>query len=92
MELRGTGLRANLPSDLEPLADLAMDLRWTWSHAGDELWKSIDRESWERTENPFVVLQGLGEERLQELDRNVAFKARLHSLVAARADYTARQT
>ncbi len=92
MELRGTGLRANLPTDLEPLADLAMDLRWTWSHAGDELWKSIDRESWERTENPFVVLQGLGEEHLQELDRNVAFKTRLRSLVAARADYTARQT
>ena len=43
MELRGTGLRANLPTDLEPLAELAMDLRWTWSHAGDELWKSIDR-------------------------------------------------
>ena len=65
MELRGTGLRANLPADLEPLAELAMDLRWTWSHAGDELWKSIDRETWERTENPFVLLQGLDEERLR---------------------------
>jgi starch phosphorylase len=92
MELRGTGLRANLPPDLESLAELAMDLRWTWSHAGDELWKSIDRETWERTENPFVVLQSLGEERLRELDCNTAFKAQLRSLVAARADYAARAT
>ena len=28
-----------LPEGLEPLTDLVLDLRWTWSHAGDALWR-----------------------------------------------------
>ena len=72
------GWRAKLPPGLAALEVLAMDLRWTWSHAGDELWKSIDRDAWERTENPYAILQSLGKDRLRELDQNAEFKARLN--------------
>ena len=56
----------DLPADLLPLveqiADLAMDLRWTWSHGGDAMWKIMDPQLWEQSENPFVVLQNLSHE------------------------------
>ena len=31
-----------LPVQLEPYADFVTDLRWTWSHAGDWLWNTIN--------------------------------------------------
>ena len=54
----------SLPSDLEGLLDLALDLRWTWSHAADHLWKALDSEAWERTENPHSILQSVSQARL----------------------------
>ena len=35
-----------LPAGLEDLNDLALDLRWTWSHASDALWHTIDPDTW----------------------------------------------
>ena len=34
-------LPRTLPEELEVLIELALDLRWTWSHAGDALWQTI---------------------------------------------------
>jgi len=81
----------DLPADLIPLveviADLATDLRWTWSHAGDTVWKAMDSKLWEQSENPFVVLQNLSLKRLEELNQNTEFKQHLDRLTAARNDY-----
>jgi starch phosphorylase len=41
-----------LPPELERLRDLAGDLRWTWSHTADSLWRTVDPAIWERSENP----------------------------------------
>jgi len=80
-----------LPAELLPLVDtvmdLAMDLRWTWSHAGDALWKAMDPEVWEQTKNPFAVMQNLDPQRLQELNKNPQFKERLQRLATERKDY-----
>ena len=35
----------HLPEALAPLRDLALDLRWTWSHEADVLWEQIDAEA-----------------------------------------------
>ncbi|WP_300289357.1 alpha-glucan family phosphorylase [Nitrosomonas sp.] len=81
----------DLPAELLPLveqiADLAMDLRWTWSHAGDAMWKIMDPQLWELSENPFVLLQNLSHERLQALSQNRAFRQHLDQLVNARDGY-----
>jgi glycogen phosphorylase len=81
----------DLPADLIPLteqiADLATDLRWTWSHAGDAVWKAMDPQLWEQSENPFVVLQNLSRERLEELNQNTQFKKHLEDLTVARNTY-----
>ena len=80
----------DLPPGLEPLAELATDLRWTWSHAGDAVWNTIDPQAWEQTENPFVILQNLTRERLEELDKDPVFKKQLRGLAAARGEYCSR--
>lgn len=80
-----------LPDELEPYADFVTDLRWTWSHAGDWLWQTIDRTTWEQTENPYVVLQNLSQQRLQELAHNSKFIEKLQQLAQARQDYCSRE-
>jgi len=84
----------DLPADLIPLvekvADLATDLRWTWSHAGDEVWQAMDSQLWEQSENPFVVLQNLTRERLEELNRDAQFKRHLDDLTDTRNSYCDR--
>ena len=32
------------------LSDLALDLRWSWNHVADELWKQIDPGLWDLTQ------------------------------------------
>src|SRR5208283_4324200 len=55
------------------LTALALDLRWTWSHTGDELWRRLDAKMWEQTRNPWAILQNVGQNRLEELRLDQAF-------------------
>jgi len=55
-----------MPSGLEGLNELALDLRWTWSHFSDRLWEQLDPEAWERTGNPYFILQSVSQARLEE--------------------------
>jgi len=76
-----------LPPGLELLADIATDLRWTWSHAGDALWKTVDPQTWEHIKNPYVILQNLTPKRLDELAKDAQFKDQLKHLAAERDAY-----
>lgn len=76
-----------LPERLLALTELALDLRWTWNHALDALWRSIDPELWERTHNPWVILQNMPQERLDQLGQNAAFLGELERAVENRARY-----
>jgi len=40
-------LPREVPKGLEPLTELALDLRWTWCHGCDALWREIDADAWE---------------------------------------------
>ncbi|SPD76383.1 Glycogen phosphorylase [uncultured Desulfobacterium sp.] len=62
-----------LPQGLEGLAELGLDLRWSWSHATDALWQRIDPELWELTRNPWLILQSVSSARLETLARDSAF-------------------
>ena len=49
-----------VPTEVEgfdSLAELALDMRSSWNHAGDDVWRLLDSELWELTQNPWVVLQ-----------------------------------
>jgi starch phosphorylase len=74
------------PSEIEGfnwLADLALDLRWSWNHSTDYLWKQLDPALWESTQNPWVVLQTVSREKLQRLLRDPASRNEIHALLKA---------
>lgn len=70
-------LPRELPEQLSTLTELALNLRWTWNHALDGLWKAIDPELWERTHNPWMILQNASQQRLDELCRDATFSQKL---------------
>lgn len=73
-----------LPTDIEgfdSLAELALDLRWSWNHYGDKIWRELEPELWERTQNPWVVLQTVSPERLQTLLGQTKFRKEVDQLL-----------
>jgi starch phosphorylase len=76
-----------LPEPLAPLDELSLDLRWTWSHASDRLWEMLDQEAWERTANPWLILQSVPRRRLEELAADPRFTEELQRLAVARRQY-----
>ena len=79
----------DLPKGLESLAELALDLRWTWSHEADHLWRALDRDTWEATANPWLLLQALPRERLVAAAADPRFRKDLDRILAVRAAYLA---
>jgi len=57
-----------LAADIEgfkSLAELALDMRSSWNHATDQVWRQLDPVLWELTHNPWVVVQTVSREKLQ---------------------------
>lgn len=77
-------LPRSLPAGLEALTALALDLRWTWSHAADALWRTIDAEVWDKTQNPWFLLQDVPLRRLEELASDPSFRGTLTRLAKER--------
>ncbi|NID14624.1 alpha-glucan family phosphorylase [Luteibacter yeojuensis] len=75
------------PAGLEALTELALDLRWTWNHAVDGLWREVDAELWDATHNPWVVLQNVPQARLEQLSGDTAFRERLAAAAGDRQEY-----
>ncbi|MGZ5921846.1 MAG: alpha-glucan family phosphorylase [Rhizomicrobium sp.] len=79
-----------LPDEIAELRDLALDLRWTWSHEGDALWAQIDEYLWHRTRNPWLVLQSASTQQLDRLAADPAFRTKLSQITDARKRYVER--
>ena len=48
-----------LCSDVEgfdSLSELALDMRSSWNHATDQVWRQLDAVLWDLTHNPWVCL------------------------------------
>ncbi len=71
---------ADLPEELTELRELALDLRWSWCHTADQLWRRIDEELWEPTHNPWLILQTVSRKYLAELAGDATFVALLAKL------------
>ncbi len=73
----------------DALAELALDLRSSWNHATDQVWRQLDPVLWELTQNPWVVLQTVSREKLQNVLADPAFCKNVDVLVQARRDAAA---
>ena len=65
----------------DALAELALNLRWSWSHTAAEIWGRLDPDLWELTQNPWLVLQTVSQEKLQAAWADPAFKRRVEESV-----------
>ena len=73
-----------LPTEIEgfsSLAELALDLRWSWNHGADNIWKKLDSALWELTSNPWVVLQTVSREKLKLLLTDPTFRQEVEALL-----------
>jgi glycogen phosphorylase len=78
-----------LPKDIEGfhiLAELALDMRSSWNHATDQLWRQLDPVLWDFTHNPWVVLQTVSREKLQRVLADPDFRKNVDDLAQARRD------
>jgi starch phosphorylase len=74
--LRTFRVRPSLPEQLQPLAELAANLRWAWDHPTQELFRWADPDLWEEVGgNPAALLGRLSPRRLGELANDQAFLA-----------------
>ncbi len=67
MSLPGRYMLPRMPQALEGLVELALDVRWSWSHGADALWRRLDPDLWQSTANPWLMLIRIGDQRLQRL-------------------------
>ena len=70
-----------VPEGIDSLAELALDIRWSWNHSTDELWKQLDPVLWEITHNPWLVLQTVSRERLKQQMDDPGFRDKINNLI-----------
>jgi glycogen phosphorylase len=76
-----------LPTEVEgfdSLAELALDMRWSWNHYADEVWRQLDPALWELTQNPWVVLQTVSREQIERVSADPTFRKKVDALVQTR--------
>lgn len=76
-------VRPRLPDSLQPLQELAMNLRWSWDERTRDLFRWVDPRVWDETGgDPLAVLGGVGRGRLEELEADTAFRGLMEEVHA----------
>ena len=76
-----------LPTEVEgfdSLAELALEMRWSWNHATDKVWRQLDPALWELTQNPWVVLQTVSRDQLERMLTDPAYSKNIDDLLRAK--------
>jgi starch phosphorylase len=77
----------SLPTEIDgfdALAELALDLRWSWNHGTDEVWRKLDPALWELTQNPWVVLQTVSKDKLKSVLADSTFRKNIDDLLQSK--------
>jgi starch phosphorylase len=71
MNIREFRVHPSLPENLQPLADLAFNLRWSWDPDTIDVFRRLDRNLWESCgHNPVLLLGRIEQSRLVEASRD----------------------
>jgi starch phosphorylase len=78
--------RGGLSNDdsFDLLAELALNLRSSWNHATDAVWRRLDPVLWNLTNNPWVVLQTISRDKRREAMADAAFRKTVDDLIYTR--------
>ncbi|MBB5320539.1 alpha-glucan family phosphorylase [Marinobacter oulmenensis] len=85
-------INRTLPDDLAGLATLALDLRWSWHHGSDQLWRAIEPDLWDATHNAWLVLNSVSVQHLQSLAGNREFLAIYRRQIRQHREFTEAAT
>jgi starch phosphorylase len=66
---------------VESLAELALDMRSSWHHATDNLWRELDPALWDLTRNPWIVLQTVSKKKLKATLAQPGFRKKVEDLI-----------
>lgn len=84
-----------LPKELkggDSLAELALDMRWSWNHAADDVWQQLDPALWELTHNPWVVLQTVSRDQFQHVMADAVFRKKVDVLLQSKENANTSMT
>ena len=70
----------------DPLAELALDLKYSFNHAADHLWESLNPELWDLTHNPWFILQTTSREKLSRVTTDPEFQTLVDEVLRKRRD------
>ena len=82
-------IRSTDVEGFDSLAALARDMRSLWNHATDKVWRQLDPVLWDLTHNPWVVLQTVSREKLQQALADPAFRKTIDDLGQTKRDAAA---
>jgi starch phosphorylase len=68
----------------DALVELALDMRWAWNHATDEVWRELDPVLWDLTHHPFDVLQTVSREKIRNALADPVFRRKVDDLVQSK--------
>ncbi|MCC8117569.1 MAG: alpha-glucan family phosphorylase [Bacteroidales bacterium] len=75
---RDITVKAELPTELKPLEELARNLWWVWNSEAKNLFRELNPDLWRATgENPIMLLQQLSSERQAEIMADKDIMARM---------------
>lgn len=86
-------IRPNLPKKLKPLIGIATNLWWTWTPEAIYLFKDMDADLWDNTgHNPIAMLGAIEQPRLEEIESDEVFLARMDSVLTELDRYLKAKT
>jgi starch phosphorylase len=68
----------------DSLAELALNLRWSWNHSTDEVWRQLDPELWEISHNPWGMLQTVARDKIERTLTDPGFRRSVDAMVQNR--------
>src|SRR5665213_2071524 len=76
-----------LPTDIEgfdSLLELALDLRWTWNHSSDEIWRNLDPALWDQTHHPCDILHSVSRQKISAMLADSVFRKKIDALLLSK--------
>jgi glycogen phosphorylase len=59
---------------MDDLLEIALNLHSCWNHEADEMWRSLDPDLWEWTQNPWVILLTVSRDKIISLLASPGFR------------------
>ncbi|MDD7660429.1 MAG: alpha-glucan family phosphorylase [Bacteroidales bacterium] len=81
-------VKSSLPAELECLDEVAHNLWWAWNYEARDLWRSLDRELFEKCgENPVLLLEKLSYERKEAAANDKEIMKKVKNVYKLFTDY-----